>query len=506
LSAFLLFPSTASADQPKRQGLIAGPVPTAVTGSATDGRCDVNGDGRDDALTADNQRPTNTSYVVFGRPIPRRLVDLAEPYQGFRILGTQGSPTAAVGCAGDVNRDGLDDVLVGSWFESPNGRGQAGTVYVVFGKRDPRDVDVRNLGRGGFRIDGERARHRLGVEEVSGAGDVNRDGFDDVIVGANGADDKGPNTGAAYVVFGKRDTAPVDLAAVALGRGGYKIIGAQSNDRAGFAVAAAGDVNGDRIPDQLVGAYSAARKAQSSAGEAYVVFGKGDTAPIDLAALGDQGITILSAGGSERLGISVNKARDVNRDGYGDVVVGADGGNGTKPGRAFVIFGRAGGGVVDTTALGNAGYSIEGVSPGENAGYSVDGLPDLNGDGRPEVIVGAYDAPPAGRAYVVFGRSQPGPIWLSALTPTQGYVLEGLAADDRFGRSVSDLGCFFDRRRAAIAIGADAADPLGRDRAGQVELIGDRSSDPECVDADEDDEGNDDDDEDNEDENENEED
>ena len=70
LSACLLSLSAAYADPPKDRALLAGPVPTAVTGSATAGRCDVNGDGFDDALTADNQRPTNTSYVVFGTPQP----------------------------------------------------------------------------------------------------------------------------------------------------------------------------------------------------------------------------------------------------------------------------------------------------------------------------------------------------------------------------------------------------------------------------------------------------
>jgi hypothetical protein len=480
LGAFVIL-SPASADASGKRGVLAGAVPSAVTGSVTAGRCDVNGDGLDDALTADNRRPTNTSYVVFGQWGLLRTVDLAEQYRGFKIVGTQGSPTAAISCAGDVNRDGYDDVLVGSWLESPNHRAQAGTVYVVFGKRDGADVDVRDLGHRGFRIDGERARHRIGVEEVSRAGDVNRDGYDDVIIGANGADDKGASTGAAYIVFGKRDTAAVDLAAVALGNGGYKVIGAQAGDRAGFTVAWAGDVNRDRVPDQLVGAYTAARNGQSTVGEAYVVFGKKrDTSPIDLATLGDGGITILGAGASERLGMAVNRARDVNRDGYDDVVVGADGGSGDRPGRAFVIFGRARGGVVDTAALEDNGYTIEGAAPGENAGFSVDSLPDMNGDRRPEVIVGAYDSPPAGRVYVVFGRKRASTVSLAKMTRWEGFAIEGTAADDRFGRSVSDLGCFSSRWFPAIAIGADAADPLARDRAGQVELIPYLSRDPEC--------------------------
>jgi hypothetical protein len=138
------------------------------------------------------------------------------------------------------------------------------------------------------------------------------------------------------------------------------------------------------------------------------------------------------------------------------------------------------------------------VAPGDNTGYAVAGLPDLNGDRRPEALVGAYDVQPAGRAYVVFGRRGPGPMLLSALgrrgsgpvspsafgsglapaferrgsgpvSPSasgrrDGFVLEGRAPGDRFGRSVAPFGSGF-------AVGADAASPFGRERAGQAELF-----------------------------------
>ena len=467
---------------PDRRAVVAGPAPAAVTASTVAGRCDVDGDGVDDVLSADNQRPFSNAYVVFG---DRWLgdTDLAGPFDGLRIVGAQGSPTAAVGCAGDVDRDGRDEVLVGSWQEDPNGRDNAGSVFVVLGRRGGAAIDLREPGFGGYRIDGAVANDRIGVERVSGAGDVNRDGRDDVLVGGNGAAGRGPNTGAAWVVFGRRGSAPVDLAA--LGAGGYRIAGAKSGDRAGFAVANAGDVNDDGRPDQLVGAYTAANERGTTAGEAYVVFGRRATDTVELAALGGGGITIRGAAGGDRLGIALSTAGDVNRDGRADVLVGADG-IADRPGRAYVIYGRRAG-TVDTAALGGAGYAIEGEAPGDNAGYAVAALPDLDGDRRPEALLGAYDAEPAGRAYIVFGRRRPAPVALAGLTPDRGILLAGGAPGDRFGRAVADLGDAFGRRSGAFAVGADAASPLARARAGQAELFALPHGDSDDSDSDSDD-------------------
>ena len=115
----------------------------------------------------------------------------------------------------------------------------------------PIDLNDVALGTGGFKIQGENAGDHAGWS-VSSAGDVNGDGFDDLIVGARGNASGGPPAaGAAYVVFGREPAAdgafaiPVDLDAVAAGTGGFKIQGENAGDQAGFSVSSAGDVNGD---------------------------------------------------------------------------------------------------------------------------------------------------------------------------------------------------------------------------------------------------------------------
>ncbi|MCB1553241.1 MAG: FG-GAP repeat protein, partial [Xanthomonadales bacterium] len=131
-------------------------------------------------------------------------------------------------------------------------------------------------GGNGFRIDGVAAADFSG-RAVSAAGDVNGDGIDDLIVGAFGADASGSYSGSSYVVFGRAagDTFAATLALSGLnGDNGFRIDGVAAGDRSGFAVSAAGDVNGDGIDDLIVGAFGAA-----PSGSSYVVFGRdeGDT-------------------------------------------------------------------------------------------------------------------------------------------------------------------------------------------------------------------------------------
>jgi Ca2+-binding RTX toxin-like protein len=158
---------------------------------------------------------SGASYVVFGKAGGfAASLDLTalNGTAGFRILGAAAEDRSggSVASAGDVNGDGFDDLIVGAGFADPNGSG-SGASYVLFGKAGgfAADVDVASLnGADGFRIEGEAASDLSGAS-VAGAGDLNGDGLDDLIVGAFGADPNGSYSGAAYVIFGARPLAGV---------------------------------------------------------------------------------------------------------------------------------------------------------------------------------------------------------------------------------------------------------------------------------------------------------
>jgi hypothetical protein len=160
----------------------------------------------------------------------------------------------SVSSAGDVNGDGFDDLIVGA----PNADGKAenpGANYVVFGKSDDDAVDLSTLEENatGFVTNDTSEGDQFGFS-VSTAGDINDDGFDDLIIGAPAADGNFDSSGVSYVVYGKADSGAVDLSAIAEGVGGFVINGTSGGDGFGTSVSAAGDVNGDGFDDLIVGA------------------------------------------------------------------------------------------------------------------------------------------------------------------------------------------------------------------------------------------------------------
>jgi hypothetical protein len=218
------------------------------------------------------------SYVVFGKQSTNiiELSDIAAGKGGFVINGkTVGDYSGhSVSSAGDVNGDGLDDLIVGAYNTNPKDKSHAGESYVVFGKKDNTNaIELSSIiGANGFLIKGESG-NVWSNHLVSSAGDVNGDGLDDLIISAH--DDK------SYVVFGKQGTNAINLPAIAAGTStdGFVINGKSGNDHKGYLISNAGDVNGDGLDDLIIGAYVANPKGQ---GKSYVVFGKQDNTAINL--------------------------------------------------------------------------------------------------------------------------------------------------------------------------------------------------------------------------------
>ncbi|MFG1422255.1 Ig-like domain-containing protein [Roseixanthobacter liquoris] len=325
---------------------IAGARAEGFSGYTVSAAGDVNGDGIDDLILGAPQANTSTlpyagvSYVIYGKNAADgglANIDLsafddvdAANDPGFVISGPEvfGFFGYSVSGAGDVNGDGVADLIVGSNWASPLARPQAGEAYVIYGKvGGVGSIDLANLSSNqGFTISGAAVQAFTGVS-VSDAGDVNGDGYDDVIVGAFYDGAGGNKAGASYVVYGRAGgVASIDLAALGPSQG-FKIAGAHANDQSGYAVSAAGDVNGDGFADVIVGAYGAdvpgttsddstVLPGKADAGAAYVIYGGATGGSADIVSVSSPTADGRYSAGST-ISISVNFAGPVSVDATG---------------------------------------------------------------------------------------------------------------------------------------------------------------------------------------------
>lgn len=406
------------------------------TGSSVSAAGDVNGDGFDDLIIGARGASPNgvllagKSYVIYGSdsgfPNPFDLSTL-NGQNGFVINGVNNSDRAGstVSAAGDINDDGIHDLMVAAVLADPNNLSKAGIVYVIFGDDDgfssPFELSSLN-GSNGFAIHGIDEHNELG-RSLSYAGDFNADGIDDVIIGAFLAEANGAmDAGQSYLIFGSDTgfTHPLELSSLN-GTNGLVLNGAAAFDEAGIAVSTAGDVNGDGIADVIIGADHPPFPqigGEAVAGNSYVVFGSdsGFTHPLELAGLdGSNGFAIESDFDFDGAGFAVSQAGDLNWDGIDDLIVGAyaaDHEGLNDVGSSYVIFGSETGfpnPLTLSTLNGSNGFVAHGSLDDERTGSTVSHAGDVNGDGVDDVIIGAQYANAngilnSGRSYVVFGR------------------------------------------------------------------------------------------------------
>lgn len=369
-------------------------------GSASGTAGDVNGDGYDDVIIGKKENDSiftnNGKVYVFPGSASGLLTSPVWTDIGANEGSSYGHTVAA---AGDVNGDGYDEIVVGEpgYKVGADSRGRA---LVYFGSSSGPSVTpswtvvgtTTDLGR-----------------SVSSAGDVNGDGYDDVLITtAYGGLDSIPTRGAAFVYYGS--------ASGLSSTPDWKVGGPSGFSLFGTSASTAGDVNNDGYADVIIGATN----ISSGTGRAYVYLGSsGGLSTTEI-------WTANGEGADHKFGHVVNNAGDVNGDNYDDVIVGAPDDNTDGPGKAYVFYGN-GSGVSSTADWTAAGSS------NSNFGQTASTCGDYNSDGFSDIIVGAPQNSPYGKAFVYKGSA-------SGLSDSSVWEVIGDGSTNAFAFAVGTAG------------------------------------------------------------------
>lgn len=377
---------------------------------------DVNGDGFSDVMVSstkyDQEYDEGKVSVFYGSAVglPLTASWSAESNQASSGFGL--SWGRSIASAGDVNGDGYSDVIIGA-YQYDNGQSEEGKVFVYFGSATGLSATADWTAEGG------QNQAYFGFS-VAGAGDVNNDGYDDILVGATGL-------GKAFLYLGSASgpSATPDWSSGTIS-GCLQI---------GYSLASLGDVNGDGYSDIILGS-PYCTNVETNEGRALVYYGSGSGPGAN------PDWTYESNQANAHFGISVAGAGDVNNDGRDDAIIGAniyDNGHNNE-GRAYVFHGGDSGLSSGPSWTAESDQDTPNGEIGAVFGNSVAGAGDVDGDGYDDVLVGAYgydlsvNTKDTGRVYLFNGSS-------NGLEFTPSWIAQpGTEASDYCGRSVAGAG------------------------------------------------------------------
>jgi len=428
---------------------------------------DLDGDGiHETGIAAPNHnaqgQAEGTVYLTFGAMLSGTRTLGADELALWGIDAEAATGSALAGL-GDVDGDGLGDIAIGANTASSDTLTRPGKIYLLTGATLGA-LDSTGTGSVGLAdavLEGSGTATWLGTA-LAAAGDIDGDGMGDLFAAANGTDEAGLNTGTVYLLTGLAalfGDSPSSVADVAAGT----IHGEAEDQYAGSAIAAPGDMNGDGLADLAIGSQVADFHG-NDAGCVYLQAGP----LLGTQSMADAAARLGGSGADERAGSALSAAGDADGDGYTDLWIAAarTDTNGTDAGTVYLVQGQATLAGLGTDLELAASVHVFGAEGGDLLGSSLDGTGDVNGDGSPDLIVGASHAGDAGEgaAYVFLG-----PLWGALDAGDADAHLMGVANNDRVGSSVA-FAPGSGTHGAALLVGATGVDMGGGD-AGATYLI-----------------------------------